>query len=143
VLEREGDGWRLAWDPQRDPFPLLIGGEGWASELTASEGQSLCRALTVVRRQHQSLAETLMEEEKVSLEFTGVVPPLPSGAEGSLWLALEGDRQVWTLRFVLQPGPGQRGLEGSWGKGAAAAFADACALLAEAEPPARAPLEGS
>jgi len=132
VLEREGQGWRLAWDPQRDPFPLLIGGEGWASELTAAEGQALCRALDRVGRQHRDLADTLMEEETICLEFTGSVPAVANGAAGDLWLALEGDRQDWSLRFVLQPGLGQRGLEGFWPKGAAAAFARACGTLAGA-----------
>ena len=132
MLEREGQGWRLAWDPQRDPFPLLIGGEGWASELTAAEGQALCRALDRVGRQHRELADTLMEEETICLEFTGSVPAAANGAAGELWLALEGDRQDWSLRFVLQPGLGQRGLEGFWPKGAAAAFSRACATLAGA-----------
>ena len=133
MLEREGQGWRLAWDPQRDPFPLLIGGEGWASELTAAEGQALRRALDRVGRQHRELADTLMEEETICLEFTGSVPAPANGVAGDLWLALEGDRQDWSLRFVLQPGLGQRGLEGFWPKGAAAAFSRACATLAGAD----------
>ena len=129
MLEREGEGWRLAWDPQRDPFPLLIGGDGWASELTAAEGQALCRAIALVCGQHKELADTLMEEEAICLEFTGCVSGFPHTAEGELWLALEGDRQHWALRFVLQPPAGQRGLEGSWPSKAATAFAGACALL--------------
>lgn len=129
MLEREGQGWRLAWDSQRDPFPLLIGGEGWATELTAAEGQALCRAVLLVYGQHQALVETLLEEETIGLEFTGPVPAPGGGAEGELWLALEGDRQDWALRFVLQPASGQRGLEGSWARGAAIPFARACAAL--------------
>jgi hypothetical protein len=129
VLEREGQGWRLAWDPQREPFPLLIGGEGWASELTAAEASALARALALVRRQHQDLADTLMDEETICLEFTGSLEgPEPRG-EGGLWVALEGDRREWDLRFVLQPAPGLRGLEGAWGSQAAAAFAQAFAEL--------------
>lgn len=129
MLEREGQGWRLAWDPQREPFPLLIGGEDWASELTAAEGQALWRALTCVSAQHRDLVDTLMEEETITLEFTSPLSSALKGAAGELWLALEGDRRDWSLRFVLQPAPGQRGLEGFWGKGAAAAFARACAVL--------------
>lgn len=129
MLEREGQGWRLAWDPQRDPFPLLIGGEGWATELTAAEGQALCRALDRLVAQHGDLADTLMQEETICLEFTCAVPAAPNRATGELWLALEGDRQDWSLRFVLQPGLGQRGFEGFWAKGAAEAFARACAAL--------------
>jgi hypothetical protein len=129
VLEREGQGWRLAWDPQREPFPLLIGGEGWASELTAAEAQALGSALDRVCGQHQALVDTLMEEETICLEFTGCVPGSASGLSGELWLALEGDRHDWALRFVLQPASGQRGLEGAWARGAAMAFARACAAL--------------
>lgn len=129
MLEREGPGWRLVWNAQRCPFPLLIGGEGWASELTAAEAQVLCRALEVVCGQHRALLGTLMEEEAITLEFTAPVPTSGSGAEGELWLSLEGDRQDWILRFVLQPASGQRGIEGCWGRGAAAAFAGACAAL--------------
>jgi hypothetical protein len=129
VWEREGQGWRIAWDSQRSPFPLLIGGEGWASELTATEAQVLCRAVEVVRSQHGALADTLMDEEILCLEFTAPVPAPDRGLEGTLWLTLEGDRQQWILRFVLQPASGQRGLEGFWARGAAEPFAQACAAL--------------
>jgi hypothetical protein len=129
VWERAGEGWRVAWDVQRVPFPLLIGGEGWASELTADEARVLCRALAVVCDQHRALTDSLMEEETLCLDFTGALSSPGSGAEGELWLSLEGDRQDWVLRFVLQPPSGQRGLEGFWPRGAAAAFARACADL--------------
>jgi hypothetical protein len=129
VLEREGQGWRLVWDAQRHPFPLLIGGAGWATELTAAEGQALCRALQLLWGQHQALVETLMEEETIGLEFTGQVQAPPGEPQGDLWVTLEGDRHDWALHFVLQPATGQRGLEGSWSRGAAAAFAQACGAL--------------
>ena len=139
MLEREGEGWRLAWDARRDRFPVLIGGEAWASELTASEGEALQRALLTLRSQHRDLADTLMEEESIGLEFHlewpvdsadgEVAPgqsPEPSSKDvGALWAALEGDRQTWSLRFVLQPTSGGRGLEGLWAQGAAAAFLEA------------------
>ena len=129
MLEREGEGWRLAWDSQRTPFPLLIGGQGWAIELTAEEGQVLQRALALVSGQHHDLVDTLLAEEAICLEFHGSVPAPDNGTEGNLWLALEGDRQTWTLRFILQPPSGQRAVEGSWGVDAAAAFAEACVSL--------------
>ncbi|MEB3317415.1 MAG: DUF1818 family protein [Cyanobacteriota bacterium] len=127
MLEREGQGWRLAWDGQRHPFPLLIGGDGWATELSAAEGQALCGAVERLLAQHQTLQDTLMEEESISLEFSGQVLVPPGEAGGDLWVTLEGDRHDWTLRFVLQPASGQRGVEGCWARGAAAAFAGACA----------------
>ncbi|MEB3335425.1 MAG: DUF1818 family protein [Cyanobacteriota bacterium] len=129
MFEREGDGWRLAWDPQRDPFPWLIGGDGWASELTAAEGQALFQALTLLRGQHQRLADTLMEEEAIEIDYTGTIAPPPNGVEGSLWVTLDGDRQTWALRFVLQPPQGQRGLEGGWPREAAVPLLRAWASL--------------
>ncbi len=131
MFEREGEGWRLAWDPQRDPFPLLIGGDGWASELTAAEGQALFRAVSLLHSQHRQLVDTLMEEEAINLDFTGTIPAPINDEVGDLWVALEGDRHTWALRFVLQPTKGLRGLEGSWGPGAAAELARACTALLE------------
>jgi hypothetical protein len=125
VLEREGEGWRLAWDGQRHPFAMLIGGENWASELTAAEGQALFRAMEALRDQHSALVGSLMEEETICLEFQTCTEE----RGGELWVALEGDRQDWMLRFVLQPGPGQRGLEGGWSRHAAAGFLQAYSNL--------------
>ncbi|MFN7678593.1 MAG: DUF1818 family protein [Cyanobacteriota bacterium] len=125
MLEREGEGWRLAWDAMRSPFPLLVGGQGWAIELTSAEGQVLHRAVEMVCRQHHDLAGTLMDEEAITLEFHGTLPGPDTEDGGSLWLALEGDRHRWTLRLILQPPSGQRAVEGAWCVGAAAAFAQA------------------
>jgi hypothetical protein len=121
VLESEGEGWRLAWDGQRDPFPLLIGGERWAGELTAAEGRALLKAMEALRDQHGDLSASLMEEETICLEFQGSTEETGS----DLWVAIEGDRQGWALRFVLQPGPGKRALEGGWSRDAAAGFLQA------------------
>ncbi|MFZ9570377.1 MAG: DUF1818 family protein, partial [Vulcanococcus sp.] len=41
MIQREGEGWRLAWDASRHPFSVLIGGAGWAAELTDLEAQAL------------------------------------------------------------------------------------------------------
>jgi len=132
VLEREGEGWRLAWDDQRHPFPLLIGGEGWATELTAAEGEALLNAIGALGAQHQALVDTLLDEETIGLDFTGSVPSATGEESGELCVVLEGDRWTWSLRFVLHPSAGQRAVEGAWGPGAAQAFARACAVLAEA-----------
>jgi hypothetical protein len=137
VLEREGEGWRLAWDPQRDPFPVLIGGEGWASELTAPEALALHKALEALVAQHRSLADTLMEEESLCLDYQGSLGRAsgPSNmADGSLWLTLEGDRWGWTLRILLNPAPGLRGVEGFWSRGAAVTFAQTYIQLMPSNP---------
>ncbi|MFL0731274.1 MAG: DUF1818 family protein, partial [Prochlorococcus sp.] len=41
MIQKEGAGWRLARDPARTAFPVLIGGESWAVELTQAEWKLL------------------------------------------------------------------------------------------------------
>lgn len=120
---QEGEGWRLAVDPSRQPFSVLVGGQGWAAELRAEEAQRLREGVARLLEQHGQMVGTLLEEEAIELELELAL------AEGWLWLALEGDRRRWSLRFVLTPGPGQRGLEGGWQAGASAAFAAALEQL--------------
>ncbi len=119
---QEGEGWRLAVDPSRQPFPMLIGGAGWAAELSAAEARALGRGVATLVGQHRQLVATLLAEEAIELELELELEP------GSLWLALAGDRRQWSLRFVLAPGGERRGLEGSWSVDASAAFAAALEL---------------
>ena len=119
---QEGEGWRLAVDPSRWPFPVLIGGSGWAAEFSAQEGEALRRGVARLLNQHRQLADTLLVEEAIELDLEIEL------AGGCLWLGLEGDRQRWCLRFVLTPAAGQRGLEGAWSAGASAAIAAALEL---------------
>ncbi|MFM7265127.1 MAG: DUF1818 family protein [Cyanobium sp.] len=116
---QEGEGWRLTVDPLRRPFLVLIGGSGWAAELSAPEAEALRRGVARLVAQHRQLVDTLLAEEVIALELEMEL------AGGGLWLGLEGDRQVWSLRFVLTPPSGQRGLEGAWSAGASAAMAAA------------------
>jgi hypothetical protein len=111
----EGDGWRLVIDPARAPFGVLIGGAGWATELTRAEAALLRRGVLRLVEQHGALVSGLMAEESLTLEFEAALTADPAGPPGELWLELEGDRQRWSLRFVLTPGPHRRGVEGSWG----------------------------
>lgn len=115
---QEGEGWRLLEDPARHPFSVLIGGEGWAAELTQAEAALLAEGLGRLRAQHAALVDQLMAEEALALEWES----------GDLWLELEGDRRGWGLRFVLSSSAGLRGLEGAWPPVAAQALA--AALLA-------------
>jgi hypothetical protein len=101
---------------------VLIGGEGWAAELSSEEAAALRHGVGRLLEQHRALVNGLMAEEAISLELEQELSP------GALWLALEGDRHRWALRFVLTPGPPRRGLEGSWSEAASAPFA--AALLA-------------
>jgi hypothetical protein len=122
---QEGEGWRWLEDPARHPFAVLIGGQDWAVELTAEEARGLQRGLVQLMQEHRSLADQLMPEEAISLEME----------RGPLWMALEGDREGWQLRFVLTPASQSRAVEGSWQPEASAALVAALmASLAESDP---------
>ena len=108
---QEGPGWRLCVDRSRSPYPVLIGGGDWAAELRAEEALALCRGASRLAAELAAMADRLMPEECVTLELE----------TGPLWLELEGQPRAWRLRFVLAPGPGARGVEGSWSEAASAA----------------------
>ncbi|KEF43101.1 MAG: hypothetical protein ER33_02550 [Cyanobium sp. CACIAM 14] len=141
----EGEGWRLQVDPARAPYPALIGGHGWASELTGAELRALRLGLQRLLEQHRALAGGLMAEEALDLELElrigperGDAPGVEhakrhGGDGGSLWLGLSGDRHRWSLRLVLTPAPGCRAIEGSWGIAASGAFAAALERLRPAD----------
>jgi len=116
----QGEGWRLVIDPARHPFGVLIGGQDWAAELSSEELLVLGRAIGRLRAQHTALVDQLMAEESLELDLE-----LSLGLAGSLWMALEGDRNAWCLRFVLTPAAGVRAFEGSWTGAASAAFSAA------------------
>jgi hypothetical protein len=78
----EGDGWRLAVDPSRWPFSVLIGGSGWAAEFSAQEGEALRRGITRLAAQHRQLADTLLAEEAIELDLEIEL------AGGCLWLSV-------------------------------------------------------
>jgi Domain of unknown function (DUF1818) len=118
-IEREGPGWRLAWDPSREPFSVLIGGADWAVELSAAEAESLQAAVADLVEQHAAVVDQLMAEEAISLELE----------RQPWWLAIEGDRSTWALQVVLSPAPGQRAFEGGWPAPASQAFSAALQQL--------------
>jgi hypothetical protein len=119
VIQLEGEGWRLAWDGSRQPFSVLMAGEGWAVELTELEASALRDAVADLVAQHQGLVDQLMEEESIELELE----------RDPWWLAIDGDRRSWSLRVVLTPEAGQRAVEGSWSVAAARPFSQALQQL--------------
>lgn len=125
----EGQGWRLVVDASRTPYTALIGGEGWACELTGAELLALQQASGRLTAQHVALAGTLMAEEAIEIELELPIGDPCSDAGGSLWLGLRGDRGSWSLQLVLTPEPGSRGIEGGWKPAASAAFAAALERL--------------
>ncbi|MCH9714638.1 MAG: DUF1818 family protein [Cyanobacteria bacterium] len=101
---QQGPGWRFGLDPSRVGFPVLLGGEGWAVELTAEEARGLQEAVMRLVAEWGAIADQLMAEESITLELE----------RGPIWVELEGTARAVALRFVLQPEAGGRGVEGSW-----------------------------
>jgi Domain of unknown function (DUF1818) len=131
----EGPGWRLQAEPSRPLFPALIGTDTWAIELSACELGALRRAVVTLRQQWQELRPTLMPEEQLDLEVDLTLEQGTSdGHSGSLHVALSGDCLSWTLRFVLNPAPGSRAVEGSWSAAASPLLAAALEGLPELRP---------
>lgn len=120
---QEGKGWRLAHEPSRQPFSVLIAGDGWAGELRSTEALALIDGVRRLGDQREALASVLMAEEQLCLEIELDLSP------GSLWLELDGGPQGWTLRFVLTPADGSRALEGFWPAPAATALIGALEQL--------------
>lgn len=116
MIQQEGPGWRLARDPSRLLFSVLIGGEHWALELSESEACALASLISDLTNQHQAISDQLMAEEEISLELE----------RSEWWACLEGDRSRWSLR-VIRSGDGEhaRGLEIFWPDPAARAISEA------------------
>lgn len=119
MIERDGEGWRIAWDGDRQPFAVLIGGAGWATELSRVEAEALRDALADLLAQHAALVDQLMAEESISLELE----------RDPWWLTIDGDRREWSLQVMLSPLPGQRAFEGSWPHPASRGFSQALQQL--------------
>jgi hypothetical protein len=101
---QQGAGWRFGLDSVRDPYVVLIGGEGWATELRADEAAALRQAAQRLHAQWLALRDQLMPEEQISLDTEC----------GPIWVELDGSARAVALRFVLQPALGERAVEGRW-----------------------------
>jgi len=120
MIQQEGPGWRLARDPQRSPYSVLIGGESWSVELTDDEAGALASLITDLVGHHSALCGQLMDEEQITLELERT----------PWWGCLEGDRRAWSLQLILKPVDyGRRGVEVSWPAPAAEAAAAAMRTL--------------
>lgn len=120
MIQREGPGWRLAVDPERVHYPVLIGGDQWAFELTRNEWREFVSLIASLVEQHAELVGQLMAEETIRLELER----LP------WWGCLEGQRDRWELQVLLQgEALGERGVEGHWSAPAAQAMAAAVRTL--------------
>jgi hypothetical protein len=98
---KAGNGWRLGWNPNAAIYKGLIGGDDWAIELTEAEWQDLRRLLSQLMATMASIAQELMEGERIACEAESEL----------LWLEVEGFPDNYSLRFILYQG---RGCEGNW-----------------------------
>ncbi len=98
---KEGRGWRLGWDSAAPNYQGLLGGDGWAMELTATEFQDFCRLAQQLSHTMATMATELMDEERITCEAESDV----------IWLEAEGFPHQYSLRFILTTG---RQGEGGW-----------------------------
>ena len=113
---KEGEGWRLGWDPDAITYQGLVGTNNWAIELTTGELREFCRLLTQLTDTMNLMSEQLMDEEKIACE-----------AESDLlWMEVEGYPQAYTLRFILNQ---ERRCEGYWSEKVTPEFIQATQLL--------------
>ena len=105
MILQEGSGWRLAVDASRKSFPVLLGGENWAIELTHHEWKALLPIIDELIGELKKLENQLMPEELICLEME----------KKPWWVCLDGEWQSWNLQIVID-GDGQsiRGAEAFW-----------------------------
>jgi len=120
MIQHEGPGWRFARDTSRSAFPVIIGGDGWACELTEQEWLSLIPLVNDLINQHKQLEDQLMKEESICLEIE----------RDDWWGCLDGDRDSWSLKIVLESnGESFRGFEAFWPIPAAQAIFNAMRIV--------------
>lgn len=100
-LLKQGEGWRLGWNPETETYQGLVGGEDWAIELTEAELNDFCRLLVQLAETMEQISSELMDSERITCE-----------AESDLlWLEVEGFADAYSLRLILNQG---RRCEGNW-----------------------------
>ncbi len=92
MIQFEGPGWRLARDSSRSDFPVMIGGSGWAIELSEKEWIALKPLIDELVNQHKQLFNQLMPGESICLEME----------RSPWWGCLDGDRDSWSLQLIFE-----------------------------------------
>lgn len=98
---KEGNGWRLGWNPAAEVYCGLVAGDRWSVEMTAAEFADFCRCARQLQNTMQDMAAQLMDEERLSCEQE----------TEHLWMEAEGFARAYELRFILRSG---RRAEGGW-----------------------------
>ena len=100
----DNKNWRLIKDLDKGKYCFLIGVDNWAIELSQDEFESLYRLLIRLENQINSIKEELLEEELINLEI-----------ENALWyIELEGNKNQWNLRMILESSGNSRSFEMYW-----------------------------
>jgi len=114
MIQNEGAGWRIAKDPSKNNFPFLLGGDGWAIELSQEEFGAFVGLVKDLLEELVRIEKQMMPEEIICIEIE----------RQELWGCLEGKVSAWSLRFVLQRvSQSARGVEVSWKSPGAKAIA--------------------
>ncbi len=100
----KGEGWRIGYRPQQQPYPALVGSDQWALELTETEWQDFCLGLQELEHSSQAAQDHLVEEEALTLEYHS----------DHLTLIATGVPPQFSLFLQLHTG---RGGEGFWAAG--------------------------
>lgn len=100
-LIKTGAGWCLGWNPDAPEYKGLVGGDGWAIELTEGELNDFCRLLGQLAQTISQMTSELMEEEKIAVE----------AESDRLWVQVEGYPHAYSVQLILNGG---RRCEGSW-----------------------------
>ena len=120
MLKREGPGWLIARDPSREKYPVMIGGNDWAFELTQNEWESLIPLLFDLEKQVALLGNQLMPEEAITLELERT----------PWWACLDGEIDCWSLQLILKSGQcDSRGIEAFWPVPAAQSISTAMRII--------------
>ena len=104
ILVKDQKRWRLLKDFKKGKFCFLIGVDNWSIELQKSEFHSLYLLLIRINKQLIGIKNELMDEEFITLELE----QLP------WYIELEGKKNEWSLRFVLESQDQTRSFEMYW-----------------------------
>ncbi len=110
MIQFEGSGWRVARDPSRQNYPVLLGSDRCSVELSESEWNALVPLLIDLIGEYRELENHLVTEESLCVELE----------RDQWWACLEGDQHDWTLQLIFQgAGLTTRGFEAFWPRPAA------------------------
>ncbi len=120
MICHEGKGWRLELNESKKNFPVLIGGENWAVELSKNEWEGLALVVFKLIDQYDYLKNSLMREEKIFIEID-IAP---------WWACIDGTKEHWRLKLILSGEQcNGRGLEIFWPEPAAQAIVSVMRIM--------------